>query len=176
MDHYLAEIRPFAGGKVPQDWHLCDGTLLPISGNETLFSLLGTAFGGNGQTNFAVPDLRSRLPIGSGQGAGLSNRVYASNGGSESVTLDINQTPTHRHALMATTDAATGNSPTGNLYANPDPNNFYATTPNQGSAPQVLNADTVPLSGGNGQAHENRMPTMAVNYIIATGGIYPAKP
>jgi microcystin-dependent protein len=176
MDHYLAEIRPFTGTKVPQDWHLCDGTLLPIAGNEALYSLLGTAFGGNGQYNFAVPDLRSRLPIGSGQGAGLTARAYASNGGNESVALGTGQIPAHNHAFTVTTDSATSSSPSGNLFANPNPNNFYGTTPNQGSAPQVLNADTVPLSGGSGQGHENRMPTMAVNYIIATVGIFPVKP
>lgn len=176
MTPYLAEIRPFLGNFAPVGWHLCDGTLLPISGNEALFSLLGTAYGGNGTTTFGLPNLKGRLPIGYGQGAGLQvNRPFASTGGEESVTLSTAQTPLHSHSFMVTTDPATGNSPSGNLLANPAPNVFYATTQKPNTPLQVLNADTVSNAGG-GQAHENRMPTMAVNYIIATTGLFPAKP
>lgn len=176
-DQYLGEIRPFAGfnARIPEGWQLCDGSLLQIANYNALYSLLGTAFGGNGTTTFGVPDLRGRLPIGSGQGAGLTNRPFASAGGSESVTLAATQVPAHTHAFNVSTADATGNSPSGNLYANPAPNSFYATTPTSGSKPQVLNADTVGNAGG-GQAHENRMPTLAINYIIATTGIFPVRP
>ena len=177
MDQYLAEIRPFAGLsiRIPAGWQLCDGSLLQIADYNALYSLLGTAFGGNGTTTFGVPDLRGRLPIGSGQGAGLTNRPFASAGGSESVTLAAAQVPAHSHTFNVSTAKATGNSPSGNLYANPTPNSFYATTPAPNSKPQVLDDDTVTDAGG-GQSHENRMPTMAINYIIATTGIFPVRP
>lgn len=177
-DQYLGEIRPFAGFKnrIPEGWQLCDGSLLSIQNNQALFSLLGTSFGGDGTTTFGVPDLRGRLPIGSGQGTGLTSRVFASSGGSESVTLGAAQVPAHSHAFNVSKDNATSNSPSGNLYANPTPNSFYATTPAPNSKLQVLDDDTIPMSGGNGQSHENRMPTMAINYIIATAGIFPVRP
>ena len=177
-DCYLAEIRPFAGvnNRIPAGWHPCDGTLLPIAGHEALYSLLGTAFGGNGTTDFALPDLRGRLPIGSGLGTGLAvNRPYASGGGSEAVTLSLAQTPALSHAFRVSTAAATANAPADKLYANPDPNSFYATTKTQGSQDQVLGTDTVSYSG-TGEAHPNCMPTMAANYIIALVGIYPQRP
>jgi microcystin-dependent protein len=176
MDHYVAEIRPFAGtsNHIPQGWQLCDGTLLPISTYEVLFALLGTTFGGNGTTTFGVPDLRGHLPIGSGQGTGLTNRVYAVAGGAESVTLDAAGTPAHTHAFNVSTANATINTPSGNLFANPTPNSFYATTAIPTAPLQVLSADTVSNAGG-GQAHENRMPTLAINYIIATDGIFPSQ-
>ncbi len=175
MDPFVGEIRPFAGNYAPVDWQLCDGSLLSVSDNQALYSLLSTAFGGDGVTNFAVPDLRGRLPIGFGQGTGLSNRVFAAKGGNENVQLGIANAPVHSHSFNVTTAAATDSSPNGKLFANPAPNTFYATTPNPGSAPQMLNTDTVPASGGANQPHENRMPTLAINYIICVNGIYPQR-
>ncbi|AEG01986.1 phage tail protein [Methylomonas methanica] len=177
-DFYIAEIRPFAGmtNRVPAGWHLCDGTLLPISGYETLYSLIGIAFGGDGITNFALPDLRGRLPLGSGRGAELvGNYAYASHGGTETVTLTSVQTPAHTHAFQVSTAAATSNAPANNRFADPAPNSFYATTKTQGSQDQVLGADTVSTAGA-GQAHPNCMPTLAINYMIALVGIYPQRP
>jgi microcystin-dependent protein len=177
-DCYIAEIRPFAGTSnfIPSGWVLCDGRLLSVSSYQPLFTLIGTKFGGDGVSNFAVPDLRSRLPIGSGQGTGLANNyAYAATGGAESVTLQTAQTPAHTHAFNVSKAAATANTPSGNLYADPSPNHFYATTPTSGSAPQVLNADSVSNTGG-GQSHQNTMPSIAINYIIATTGIYPVQP
>lgn len=176
MDPFVGEIRPFAGSYAPVDWLLCNGNTLSISGNEMLFSLLGTNFGGDGVTTFALPDLRGRLPIGFGQGPGLSNRTFASSGGSEGVQLSVANIPIHTHPLNVTTAAATEHSPAGKLFANPEPNTFYATTPASGSQPQVLNNDTVTISGGADQPHENRMPTFAINYIICVNGIYPQRP
>lgn len=172
VDCYVGEIRPFAGNFVPPGWLPCDGRLLNISSYEVLYSLLGTAFGGNGTTNFGIPDLRGRLPIGTGQGTGLTNWPFAASGGSEAVTLTLSQTPAHSHAFNVSTNAATQNSPANNLYANPDPNAFYATTAASGSAPQVLAANTISVSGGS-VPHENRMTSMPINYMIATNGIYP---
>lgn len=175
MDCYLGEIRPFAGTYIPENWLPCDGRLLPITDNQALYALLGTRFGGDGTTTFGLPDLRGRLPIGSGQGPALTNRNFAQAGGSESVTLTVAQAPAHTHAFNVTTNPATSNSPVNAVFANPAPYNFYATTPASGSAPQVLNSDTVPLSGGANQAHTNIMPGMAVNYIIATAGEFPVQ-
>lgn len=175
---YIAEIRPFTGPytMVPAGWHLCDGTLLPIAGNEALFSLVSTSFGGDGVTTFGLPDLRGRLPIGSGQGAGITNNyAYASKGGAETITLTTTQMPAHTHAFTVTTAAATASNPSGQLFANPNPNVFYATTPGPTTKPQVLLADTVDNQGGS-QPHENRMPSVAVNYIIALNGVYPVRP
>lgn len=174
-DSYVGEIRPFAGTYTPSGWLPCDGRLLSISSYDALFSLLGTAFGGDGVSTFGIPDLRGRLPIGAGQGPGLSNRPFASKGGSESATLTANQVPTHSHAFNVTTGVADQNAPANNLYANPSPNAFYATTPISGSPGQVLNADTISPSGGNNVPHENRMPSLAVNYIISPNGIYPVR-
>lgn len=173
VDCYVGEIRPFAGNFVPPGWLPCDGRLLSISTYDVLYSLLGTAFGGDGRTTFAIPDLRGRLPIGTGQGTGLSNRPFASSGGAESVTLTLSQTPAHSHAFNVSTAAATQNSPENNLYANPDPNVFYATTAASGSVAQVLSPDTISASGGSNLPHENRMSTLAINYMIATTGFYP---
>ncbi len=174
VDCYIGEIRPFAGQKAPEDWALCDGKVLNISDNPALFALLGTRFGGDGAKTFALPDLRGRLPIGAGQGAGLKNNyAFAQKGGNESVALtDVNM-PTHQHAFNVTTAAANSNSPVGNVYANTVLHVFYATTPQSGSVTQTLKADTISNSGGSGVAHENRMPALAINFIIALNGIYP---
>lgn len=175
MDNFLGEIRPFTGNFAPQGWHLCDGTVLNIQGNEALFALIGARFGGNGTTNFALPDLRGRLPIGSGQGTGLTSHSFASSGGTETVTLSLAQAPGHNHGFTVTTNAASGSAPSGAWLANPSPNSFYATTASSGAPDQVLASGTVSFMG-NGQPHENRMPTMAINYIIATTGLYPVQP
>ncbi len=176
-DCYMAEIRSFAGRNtlIPSGWHLCDGSLLSIADYNALYSLLGTNFGGDGVTTFGLPDLRGRLPIGSGQGTGLTPRAFASKLGSETATLTADQTPAHTHAFTVTTAAATGNSPANMLYANPAPNIFYADQQTPGSQSQVLAADTV-SNAGAGLPHENRMPSLAVNYIIALNGIFPSRP
>lgn len=173
-DSYLAEIRPFAGSQAPKGWHFCDGTLLPISANQALFSLIGTNFGGNGTTNFALPDLRSRVAVGVGQSLMGSNYVMGEQAGNESVTLTPNTMPAHSHTFMVSSAAATTNAPSNTVFANPDPNIAYATTPVAGSPEQVLLPDSVGNSGGN-QAHENRMPSLAINFIIALVGIYPSQ-
>ncbi len=174
-DSYVGEIRPFAGDYAPQDWALCDGSLLPITDYQALYSLLGTTFGGDGRVNFALPDLKGRVPIGAGTGTGLTARALGQTGGSEAVTLTSASVPAHTHGFTVSTDAATQHSPANNMLADPAPHLFYATTPTTGSAPQVLSADSVAASGG-GAAHENRMPTMAINYIISLMGIYPMRP
>lgn len=175
---YLGEIRSFSGNFAPLNWHICDGSLLNIADYNALYSLLGTNFGGNGTTTFALPDLRGRLPIGSGQGTaqGATSHPFASSGGFESVTLTTAQVPAHSHAFSAATSGATTNSPSGAIFANPAPYLYYAT--NSASYPLVpLSADTIAASGGGNQMHENRMPAMAISYIICVvNGIYPQRP
>src|SRR5213595_1820727 len=107
---YVGEIRIFAGNFAPAGWMFCEGQLLPISENETLFNLIGTTYGGDGQSTFALPDLRGRIPIHQGNGF-----ILAENGGAEEITLTVSQIPAHRHAFMATTSTATGVNPQGNV-------------------------------------------------------------
>lgn len=176
VDSYVGEIRPFAGDYAPQDWALCDGSLLQITDYQALYSLLGTTFGGDGSTNFALPNLKGRVPIGAGTGTGLTARALGQTGGSEMVALTPTNIPAHTHAFTVSTDAATQHSPANNMLANPAPRLFYATTATAGSPSQVLNEDSINLSYGGDVAHENRMPTMAINYIISLMGMYPEHP
>lgn len=177
---YLGEIRIFAGSFAPAGWAACEGQLLPISQNEALFSLLGTMWGGDGRTNFQLPDFRDRLVVGSGSGPGLAPRSVAQTGGASTVTIDQAQIPPHTHVLMATTDPATSESPTAGamLAAAASPT---APAANVGlpyiadidkAAHRVLAADTVSSPDKN-SSHNNEMPALAVTYIIALSGIYP---
>ena len=157
----------FGGNFAPAGWMLCQGQLLPISENETLFNLIGTTYGGDGQSTFALPGLASRVPIHIGQGSGLSNHQLGESGGSESVTLTVNQIPTHTHVPGANTSGGSDN-PT---------NNFWANTPNgksYGAAPgdTTMNAQTISGTGGS-QPHDNMHPYLCVNYIISLFGIFP---
>ncbi|MEI6385667.1 MAG: tail fiber protein [Spirochaetota bacterium] len=178
MDSILGEIRPFAGrNSLPPDgWAFCNGALINIAGNEALYSLLGIQFGGNGTTNFALPDLRGRLPMGQGAAPGLTARFLAQTGGTEQASVVEAQIPSHSHAFTASKDAANASSPANALFANPSPNLFYANMPTPPVAIKTLLGDTIAGSGGSNQAHENRMPAMGMNYIIALQGIFPTKP
>lgn len=175
---YLGEIRLFAGNFAPVGWHACDGTLLPISGNEALFSLLGTTYGGNGTNNFGLPDFRGRVGIHEGQGTGLSNYTLGQNGGALNVTLTTATTPAHTHALNTAGTAAT--SPTagsGVTFANTTGQNvMYINNGASGTTQASPAAATVSSScGASGAAmpHENLMPGLAVNYIISLNGLFP---
>jgi microcystin-dependent protein len=189
MEVFLATILLWPVNFAPVGWLLCAGQLLPISQNAALFSLLGTSFGGNGQTTFGIPDFRSRIPMGVGQGPGLSPYVMGQQGGSENVTLLVTQMPQHAHAVslsvtLSVSNAAASNStPAANnsLAAMNDPDsgdniNGYGTgSPNThintGGAAAVGN--TAPV-GGN-LPHTNIQPYTAVNYIIATTGVFPSR-
>lgn len=178
MDGFLGEIRLFAGRSnlPPAGWALCNGQLINISGNEALYSLIGVKFGGDGVSTFGLPDLRGKLPIGQGAGTNLTPRYLAQTGGGEQATLVEAQIPQHSHAFNATSNAANASSPSNGLFANPNPNGFYADMPTPPAAVQTLLGDTIAGSGGGNQPHENRMPTMAMNYIIAMTGNYPTRP
>lgn len=166
---YVGEIRMFAGNFAPAGWMLCEGQLLPISENETLFNLYGTTYGGDGQNTFALPDLRGRIPIHGGTGPGLSTRPLAETLGSEEVTLTVNQLPSHTHPMFASTAPATGNSPL-NAYIGESPSiNLFSE-----SAPGVALGVTAVSSGGGSQPHTNMMPYLCVNFIVSLFGIFPS--
>ncbi|MBL9133493.1 MAG: phage tail protein [Verrucomicrobiaceae bacterium] len=169
---YVGEIRIFAGNFAPAGWQFCDGTLLPISENETLFNLIGTTYGGDGQNTFAVPDLRGRLPIHQGQGPGLStNRVIGETGGVEEVTLSINQIPSHTHPMLASNNTAGGTSPAGMVFG---AGTEVTVTAFGSDAPLTTLSPAAVTSVGGSQPHENLQPYLCVNFIISLFGIYPS--
>ena len=156
----------------PVGWALCQGQLLPISQNAALFSLLGTTYGGDGQSTFGLPDLRGRAALGMGQGSGLQPYVMGQPGGVESVTLTANQFASHTHALQAAATATTPTPGSGTVLGTPAAATpTYATT---GTGAQLVGSTVSPAPGGNGP-HENRQPSLAINYIIALFGIFPSQ-
>jgi len=170
-DPFIGEIKMFAGNYAPSGWAFCDGSLLSISANSALFSLLGTIYGGDGKTNFALPDLRGRAPMHFGAGPGLSSRTIGTKSGTETVTLTTSQIASHNHTLMGGQDVANTQNPTGNVLAQDSNANFY--NPNPGNTVQ-LNAASISSTGGN-QLHENMQSFLVIPYIIALQGIYPSR-
>ncbi|MBN1668459.1 MAG: phage tail protein [Anaerolineales bacterium] len=166
---FVGEIKMFAGNFAPNGWAFCDGQLLAVSQNDALFSLLGTIYGGDGQTTFGLPDLRGRVPIHMGTGPGLSQRSIGTKAGSEQVTLNVNQLPSHSHAFSGTDSLATSPNPAGNVLAKSTGVDLYFA-----DAPSVALANTALSSTGGSQAHTNLMPFQCVNFIIALFGIYPS--
>lgn len=165
---YVGEIRMFAGNFAPVGWAFCDGALLPISENEVLFQLIGTTYGGDGQETFALPDLRSRVPLHMGTGGGASY-ILGETGGVESVTLTSSQIPGHSHSLMASTDTANLSSP-ANAVTGEAASKLYRTP----ASTTVMAASAVASTGGN-QPHDNLQPYLVVNYIISLFGIFPSQ-
>ena len=172
---FLAEIRIFAGNFAPRGWAQCDGQLLPISQNTALFSLLGTTYGGNGTTTFALPDLQGRAPMHAGQGPGLSQRDLGEAAGEQYVTLLQTEIPVHSHTAQALAAKATLNSPAGATWAQQQigrqPLPAYST--NAGTAP-AMSPQAVGVTGGS-QPHNNLMPYLGLTFIIALQGVYPAR-
>ncbi len=165
---YVGEIRMFAGNFAPAGWMFCDGQLLPISEYETLFQLIGTTYGGDGQETFALPDMRSRIPVHNGTGPGLSTRVLAETGGVEEVTLTTNQIPVHNHPFLTYNAVANTPNSGNNLLALSSQAQMYF-----GDPPNVpMNAGSISQVGGN-QPHENLMPFLCVSFIISLFGIFP---
>src|SRR5690349_19402706 len=163
---YVGEIRMFAGNFAPAGWMFCEGQLLPISENETLFQLIGTTYGGDGQSTFALPDLRGRLPIHQGNGF-----VLAETGGVESVTLTTSQIPAHNHALLASTSAATATAPGTSVL--PARTQLATITPYGTDAPaSTLSPQTISPVGGS-QPHTNFQPYLCVDFIISLFGVFP---
>lgn len=166
---YVGEIRIFAGNFAPAGWAFCEGQLLPISENETLFNLIGTTYGGDGQETFALPDLQSRVPIHMGTGADGITYQHAEMEGVESVTLSTQQMPIHTHSLIATADIGALNTAAGNILAQCAGVKIYT-----GAAPAAaLNPQTITAAGGS-QPHENLQPYLCLNFIISLFGIFPS--
>lgn len=171
---YLGEIRLLPFNFAPQGWADCDGSLLGIAENETLFALLGTTYGGNGTTNFGLPDLRGRVPLHQGTGNGLSTRVMGQLGGSESVALTSAQMPAHSHGFNATSAGATANTPAANNQLGAvDGDTLY--TSDIAGAQSFTTAPSVLAPAGASMPHDNLMPTLTVRFCIATLGIFPSQ-
>lgn len=165
---YVGEIRLFAGTFNPAGWEFCNGQLMPISENETLFQLIGTTYGGDGESTFALPNLQSRVPMHFGTGPDGITYQLAEMAGVESVTLTTQQIPVHTHPLLASADQANSINPGGNVIGTPlTATPFYADTPTT-----ALAAQSIGISGGS-QPHENCQPFLCINYIISLFGIFP---
>lgn len=171
---FVGEIRMFGFSRVPSGWLPCNGQLLAISENEVLFSLIGTTYGGDGQTTFAVPDLRGRVPLHAGSGPGLSPRTLGEAGGAESVTLTAAQISAHSHGFNATTAVASTTTPGPSLGLGALNGDSMYVTDISGIAPVALAPSSIGASGGNAP-HENLMPTLTVQFCIAAQGIYPSR-
>ncbi|MGB8648896.1 MAG: tail fiber protein [Anaerolineae bacterium] len=163
---YVGEIRMFAGNFAPVGWAFCQGQILPISENETLFNLIGTTYGGDGQSTFALPNLASRVPVHMGTGGG-GTYVIGQMSGEEQVTLTTNQIPTHNHVPTANSGAGTQASPSGNVWAASSNLPYSPNAPTAAMAPQAVQ------NSGGSQPHDNMVPFLCVNFIISLFGIYP---
>ncbi|MBU8895692.1 phage tail protein [Corallococcus sp. H22C18031201] len=174
-DPFIGEIRMFGGNFAPRGWAFCNGQLLSIAQNSALFSILGITYGGNGQTTFALPDLRGRSPMQWGQGPGLSPRTLGEQGGTETVTLVANQMPAHTHSLVASVTQADAANPEGMFNAiqvdssTQQPVNMYNATAGTTMSPQAIG-----IAGGS-QPHNNMAPYLCVSFIIALQGVYPSR-
>jgi microcystin-dependent protein len=171
-DPYVAEIRMVGFNFAPRGWALCNGQLMSISQNTALFSLLGTQYGGNGQTTFALPNLQGAAPMHQGQGPGLTDRVVGELGGSGTVTLNQSEMPAHNHTAMANAEGATSSNPQNTIW----------TTVSRTAAPpygpatnlQQMSPMAIAVSGGS-QAHTNMQPYLTVNFVIALEGVFPPR-
>jgi len=168
-NNYVGEIRPVGFNFAPVGWALCQGQLLAISEYDTLFTLIGTTYGGDGQTTFGLPNLQSRVPLHNGVLQGGGNYPLGSTGGVETVTLLTSQLPVHTHTIAAQATIASGgkNSPAGNYFSASGLDQFGAVTAGAFSA-------NILLPQGGSQPHENLQPYLCVNYIIALYGIFPS--
>ena len=170
-DPFVAEIRPFGFNFAPKGWAQCNGQLLPISQNTALFSLLGTFYGGDGKSTFALPNLQGSAPMNQGQSGGTSERFLGEMSGSETVTLLQSEMPVHPHSLNAVESAATARQPPGQMFAVGQAMSFYSS--NAGNT--TMNPNMLTLVGGS-LPHNNMQPYLVVNFCIAMQGIFPPRP
>jgi len=171
VEPFIGEIRWVAFTFAPEGWAECNGQILSIAQNTALFQLLGTTYGGNGQTTFALPDMRGRMPMGDGQGPGLTNRIQGEVAGEENVTLTEAQIPAHTHPLIGSNTEASAISPSGNVPATKARVTLYS------SAQNLTQMSPLAIGpAGGGQPHDNMPPFLAVKCIIALYGIFPARP
>lgn len=170
-DPFVGEIRMFGGSFAPAGWAFCAGQLMPISENDTLFNLIGTTYGGDGQETFGLPDLQGRIPIHAGQGPGISqNYQLGEKAGVESVTLTSQQIPIHNHAFVASTSAANSTTPVNQVIAQSAQRAVYYEAPTT----TALAATAISPVGGS-QPHDNMMPFLVVTFIISLFGIFPSQ-
>lgn len=168
---YIGEIRMFAGNFAPVGWAFCNGAILPIDQNDALFNLIGTTYGGDGQTTFALPNLQSRVPVHVGPGFALGQ-----SGGVESVTLTTSQLPSHNHVVQSTTVAGDSFNPTGRVLANEggSGSNQVSLYNNAPTAFQAISPNTIGNAGGS-QPHDNMVPFLGINFILSLFGIFPSQ-
>jgi microcystin-dependent protein len=170
-DPYIGEIRMFAGNFAPSGWALCSGQLIPISQNTALFSILGTTYGGNGTTTFALPDLQGRAPMHWGQGPGLTPRDLGESSGEVNVSITSSQMAAHNHTANAVNTTGDNPSPQGEIWAtSANRDRTYSSSP----ANTTMNSSALGAAGGN-QPHNNLQPYTTVNFIIALQGIFPPR-
>lgn len=177
-DPFLGEVRIFTGNFPPKGWAFCNGQILPISQNTALFSLLGTYYGGDGKSTFALPNLQGSAPMGQGAGAGLTPRSLGESVGSSTVTLLSSEIPAHTHLPQAINQQGGSNEASGRYWSETPPsgrsqvqiNLYNSNAPNQNMSPQAVGH-----AGGN-QPHNNRQPSLCLNFIIALQGIFPQRP
>lgn len=170
---FLAEVRIVGFNFAPRGWAFCDGQILPINQNQSLYSLLGTTYGGDGRTTFALPDLRGRTPIHFGSSNGTTHTL-GQKGGEETHTLSAAEMPQHRHPFEATNDAATSGVPGGNVLATPSASIGLIYSEPSATLDAKLNTGAIPNTGG-GQAHNNMQPTLVVSFCIALQGLFPSR-
>lgn len=168
---FVGEIRMFGGSFAPAGWAMCQGQSIAISENDTLFNLIGTTYGGDGQETFNLPDLQGRAPVHQGQGPGITqNYQIGEQAGVESVTLTVNQIPTHNHSVVCSTDLAASPDPTGSLLAQPQTLNLYFGD----VANANMNNNCITPIGGS-QPHENMQPYLVITFIISLFGVFPSQ-
>ena len=170
-DPFVAEIRIFPFNFAPKGWAFCDGQLMPLSQNTALFSLLGTTYGGDGKSTFALPNLQGRAPMHFGQGPGLSPHNFGETGGNGTVALSESELPAHSHAMMAQSSLATSKTPTGNTLARPGKGQTYAPS----SANVVAMASQALAPAGSQAPHNNMMPYLTFHFCIALQGVFPPR-
>jgi microcystin-dependent protein len=169
---FIGEVRIFAGNFAPVGWSLCNGQILAISQYDALFALIGTTYGGDGVTTFALPDLQCRVPLHFGTGPGLSSRVLGENSGTEQVTLNTSQMPAHTHPPLGLGVPGSSPSPSGNVWAGTSAGALY--TAGDPAPATSMNANAI-LPVGGSQPHDNIEPFQCVNFIIALEGIFPTQ-
>ena len=168
---FVGEVRMFGGSFAPAGWAMCQGQLMPISENETLFNLIGTTYGGDGQETFALPDLQGRVPMHQGQGPGISQSyLIGEKAGVETVTLTTQQIPVHNHAFLCSTDAAASTDPTNQVIAQSSQIHVFT----QDVTNRQMNANALTPQGGS-QPHENLQPYLCITFIISLFGVFPSQ-